>query len=347
MGRIIAAPLVAPNALPEAAIALRDGWAVAAQDTVGATPYGPCYVLEVPLQVAPGDLLPPPADAVLPPEAVQGEAVPFEILGSVAPGEGMRRAGQDFEAGAVMLAAGEKLRPDHIAFCRLAGIETISLRVPKADILTRSDLADRDMTGPLLADLAAAEGAAATITPVDMRDAQALSLAIADSRADFILIAGGTGFGATDHSAEALRPQGEIIAHGLAVRPGETMGCGIIKDAGFVRPVILVPGRVEAALAAWLLLARPCLRQLAGALDRAKGDRRSLTRKIVSAPGMSDLVLLRGTDAGEPPTQGLRWEPLATGDIPWNAFARAEAWLVVPPESEGYAQGEQVYAEFM
>jgi hypothetical protein len=69
-----------------------------------------------------------------------------------------------------------------------------------------------------------------------------------------------------------------------------------------------------------------------------------LMRKIVSNPGISDLVLLRlTTEAGS----GRLWQPLATGDFPWTAIAHADAWLLVAPECEGYAAGQNVLAQYL
>jgi molybdopterin biosynthesis enzyme len=100
-------------------------------------------------------------------------------------------------------------------------------------------------------------------------------------------------------------------------------------------PAILVPGFIDAVLAAMLMLL-PCLDHLMGAAPRLPCLAGPLTRKVSSAIGMSEIVLLRRVGEG--------LEPLAAGDLTLAAIAGADAWLAVPPDSEGYAAGETVGA---
>jgi molybdopterin biosynthesis enzyme len=102
---------------------------------------------------------------------------------------------------------------------------------------------------------------------------------------------------------------------------------------------VLLPGRLEDTLAAWLLLARPCLDCLTGLAAERPSAARPLARKIASASGMAELVLLK--------READRWKPLAAGDISWAAMADADAWLAIPAQSEGFAAGEIVEAEFL
>jgi molybdopterin biosynthesis enzyme len=142
----------------------------------------------------------------------------------------------------------------------------------------------------------------------------------------------------------------EILAHGIAINPGETMGCGFLQNEAHTDPlpVVLAPGRIEAAFATYLTLIRPCIQKLAGAADATPSARFALTRKIVSSPGMNDLVLLRRVrQTRDQAGDIVMWEPLAIGDIPWFALARTEAWHLVPPHLEGYPAGEEIIAEFL
>ncbi len=60
----------------------------------------------------------------------------------------------------------------------------------------------------------------------------------------------------------------------------------------------------------------------------------TLVRKIVSTVGLADVVPVRITAEGA--------EPLASGHWPMQAIARADGWVMVPPESEGFAAGAQL-----
>ncbi len=342
LDRIAAAPIRAPAAIPRRSIALCDGWAVAARDTLGASPYAPGFASAPPLRVAFGDALPDFADAVLPLHGVAAAERPPQILHPAAPGEGVRAPAADFADGEVIIAAGKQLRPTDLALLRQAGIDQVSLRIPRVRIVSQGG------DGSWLAALARGYGAECWIEGTDMTAPERLAEAMARPNADLVIVIGAGGGGKS--VARALACAGKLLVQGVATRPGEPMGCGVLDRsaepgaAALALPVIFSPERVEYALAAWLLLARPCLRRLAGAIDADKGESLPLARKITSNPGLSDLVLLRRARAAD---GSLSWEPLAIGDIPFAAIAHADAWLLVEPESEGYAAGRTLFAQFL
>ncbi|RYJ00627.1 MAG: molybdopterin-binding protein [Acetobacteraceae bacterium] len=143
IGRVLAAPLRARGPVPPVAIALREGWAVAAALTEGAGPYAPVLLPGL-AWIAAGAALPPGTDAVLQPFARDGDLV----LEPVGPGEGVRLAGETAQAGIELRPAGTLLRPADLLLAD-AGIEAASVRVPRIALPGASALAA----------LAAAEGA--------------------------------------------------------------------------------------------------------------------------------------------------------------------------------------------
>lgn len=336
-GRIAAAPLYAPAPLPPFPVALRDGWAVRARETIGASSAAPCFASAPPARIAFGGAAPPDADAVLAPNSVDGTAVPPEIFETAAQGEGLRLRGSDFTAGAVIGAEGEVLRPDRAALLRLAGIGAVSVRIPRIAILAAEG------GGDWIAAMARREGADCEVIPLGGEGRRTKPAA-----ADLWLAIGEAG----RVELESLAARGPVASHAVATRPGQAI-CGIVStpSAPDGAPFVLTPERFECVFTAWLLLARPCLRSLAG--SRICDPRRSLplTRKIVSNPGWSDLVLLRvnrlPNEVENLPDGGEAWEPLACADIAWSAIARADAWLAVEADSEGYASGQPVFAEFL
>jgi molybdopterin biosynthesis enzyme len=332
VGRVLAVPIRAAGPLPPKAVALRDGWAVAAGDVVGASPYSPIVLTGPPPWIETGQPLPAGSDGVLPPDGLSAQGGVFEIVASIAPGEGVRPAGGDAGAGAVLREAGQRIRPIDAALALAAGIERVSVREPRVQILTLPCGLSRDATGELVERLVAAAGARIERIRVPSRDAAAIAAALQGRDADLLVIAGGTGFGREDHAAVALAASGSLIAHGVALRPGETAGCGLVGAT----PVILVPGRLDPALAASLVLVLPCLDRLMGAGPRLPTLAGPLTRKISSAVGMTEVVLLRRSGPG--------LEPLAVGDLTLAAMAGAEGWLAVPSDSEGFSAGATVAA---
>jgi molybdopterin biosynthesis enzyme len=100
-------------------------------------------------------------------------------------------------------------------------------------------------------------------------------------------------------------------------------------------PVVALPGAPDSALAAWWTLALPVLDQLSRRRPRPRLAL-ALARKIASSVGIAEIVLLQAQ-------QG-HWMPLAAGDLSLDALARADAFVVVPGGSEGFAAGSPVDA---
>ncbi|HTV32777.1 MAG TPA: hypothetical protein VME69_06700 [Methylocella sp.] len=339
--RVLAEPVHAPTAIPPFPIALSEGWAVAAQDTFGASSYTPVFANKPPRVVMSGSPMPGDTDAVLPLPNINTNAFPIEILSPASPGEGVRATGSDFAAGQEMVAAGTKLRFDHIAFFRLANISKVRLRIPQVAIVSCGDFELTVGVKAWLATLITAEGGQCCLHARDPAGWNNLADAIEHEVPDLIILLGA--FGSGELFAKTMESTGEVIASRLAVRPGEAIGCGVLhlqSRKKFI-PLVSIPGRFEDALAAWLLLTCPCLHRLSGATRANRGEALPLARKIVSSPGMSDLVLLRSSNGTE---GGRMWHVLAAGDIAWAAIADADAWLVVPPDCEGYAAGQNVFA---
>jgi len=144
---------------------------------------------------------------------------------------------------------------------------------------------------------------------------------------------------AADDEADAVITIGEAadfkpLAAGLALRPGEEIALG--REA-VGRPVLQVPDLPDCLLAAALVLVPPLMRQLSGALhELTPAMSAKLTRRISSTIGMTEIVLL--TRENDHAT------PIAVGDLPLSAIARADAWALVPPEAEGHAAGDVIAA---
>lgn len=311
VGAVLAEALVTSRAVPERTLALRRGWAVTAAEVVGASSYSPMPLGRPPAFVEAGDPLPAGADAVLPPDAVTVEAGSAQALAETAPGEFVRRQGEDCVDGAVLLEAGGVVRPRHAALARLADVGLCRVRRPVLRIL-HDGSEGADAVASFVAGLAVSMGAEAIAVRSPGRR----------ERADVVLMLG---------QGDPAGPDGfdHVIAASLAMRPGEAAACGLIEGV----PALAAPARAAEALAVSLVLLRPVLARLAGAME-ARPREFPLTRKIASTVGSTEIALLRETPAG--------FEPLGVGDLTLTALARAEAWLAVPPESEGFAVGEIV-----
>jgi molybdopterin molybdotransferase len=332
-GLVLAGDVLAPTDVPPKAVALERGYAIASRATVGASSYLPSLLANMPTLVEAGGALPPGSDAILEAEDVREAPGGAEVIAAVPPGRHVRGAGGDLAGAQVIVPAGTRLKGAQIAVLRASGITEVPVRVPGLVIVAPQGSC---ASAALVMDLAAQAGADVNIAYVPQtRLAGALRSA---AGADLVLVAGwsGAGFRA---AVCALHEAGRLVTCDLAVSPGAATACGFVASAENSAPAILLPGRPEETLAAWLMLARPGLDRLTGFTGARPSAALPLTRKIASAPGMVDLALVR--------RQEDKWKPLAAGDISWSAIAEADAWLAIPAESEGFASGEIVEAEFL
>lgn len=326
LGAAAAADVPAKVELPAAVAAARDGWAVSFADIAGASPYSPIVPARTPAWTEAGGALPEGADTVLPPEAVDAET--GEVTGDAPQGDGAAPAGFDLRRGDALVQAGERLGPTHLLALASAGIAEVEVRRPRLRLVaTRSD--GIDALGPALAALAAASGSQVMEEARPRAGVAAIAEAICGGDADAVLVLGGTGLGRTDWGAAALAEAGSVTAHGIALRPGETAGFG--EAAG--RPVLLLPGRPDAALAVFLALGRPLIDALAGAAEPPP-RRAPLVRKVSSAIGLSEMVFVRMTLGG--------LEPLGSAGLPLRRLLQASGAVLVPPDREGYPDEEMV-----
>jgi molybdopterin molybdotransferase len=329
LGRVIAEDVAATAHQPSKAIAIRDGWAMVSADILDASATAPVPLAQEPSWLETGDPLPAGADAVAPVDALDWQGGLAEAVAPVGPGEGVLPAGGDIARNAVLQSAGTRLRHSDIAVLTAAGIENVAVRVPRVR-LVRAAPASRtiDAAAQFIAGVVAANGG--VVEEHLERSADQLDRAFRDEESDAVVVVGGTGTGRRDSSVRALARSGRVAAHGIAISPGETAALGEVDG----RPVLLIPGRLDSAIAVWLLLGRPLLTRLSGCRDEHDGREYPLSRKVASALGLAEVVPVRSV--------GDAVEPLASGYLSLTALANADGWILLPPDSEGYPAGHRV-----
>jgi molybdopterin molybdotransferase len=326
--RCIAAEMPSLPAHPPHDVAATDGWALRANDLVGASSYSPLPLAALPAWVEAGDAMPAACDCVLDADLVEVVGPIAQVLAEAIPGQGVRRKGQDIAEGSLVAEAGRRVLPRDLLIARVAGIERLKVRRPRLHIV---NIPGATATASLVADSARSAGAEVVSREAAARDVASIVTAFEDAACDLLVIVGGSGVGRTDAAVSALAACGEVIAHGIALQPGRTAAVGRIGTT----PTIALPGAPDQAFSAWWALALPVLDRLSGRQPR-KVLSLPLSRKIASLVGIAEFVLLeRQRDA---------WMPLAVGELSLDAIARAEAFLVVPDGSEGFAAGMPIDA---
>lgn len=326
LGRALA---VDTNALarPSSAIALQDGWALRADDTLGAGGYSPAMLMRVPSRVDVGQAMPAGTDSVAPFDAVRVTDGQAEALVTVNPGDGALVAGGDSDPSIPLHRAGEHLRLTDLAAFTALGLSRVTVREPRIRVLPLRGNGIVTAAARAIAGDIERQGGAVRLD----EGGRGLDVAIAADNADAIIALGGTGSGRTDNSVLMLARDGTVAVHGIAVTPGETAALGFAGS----KPVLLLPGRLDAALAVWLLAGRRILQRLAGSHPRDDVIATvPLARKVTSTVGLADMVPVR--------VVGGEAEPLGTRYLPLSVLARADGWILVPPDSEGYSAGSLV-----
>jgi molybdenum cofactor synthesis domain-containing protein len=304
-GRVLGRPLIALAANPPHRCAAMDGYAIVAADAAsGVIPPG-SY-----LRIDTGQPLADRFDAVAQVEIAGESASGLTLERPLAPGTNVRAAGEDVQQGDVLLPAGRLLSSYDIALAAVAGHASLSVtRRPAVSIvptggelrpagtrLAPGEVADAD--GPMLQALARDAGASCERLPARPDDAEAIGAAVLEAAAasDLVLVIAGSSRGRADHTAAVLERHGELVVHGVALRPAHPVALGVVEGT----PVIGVPGYPVAAAVAFERFARPLLELLLGALPedapllrvRLIGDVRAKRGVEVYVP----LVLSAGDD---------------------------------------------------
>jgi molybdopterin molybdotransferase len=339
VGRITARDIMASSDLPATNRVAVDGYAVRAADSVGASDYNP-ILLDLagpPLPVSVGDAVPQGTDAVVAVEHTRSDAGMVELVAAVAEGDGIERRGDDIAAGTILLPAGRLIRPADAALLTAVGVTTIPvvLRPVVRVAAVGGELAEAtDLNTPMLAALIARDGGIAERHPPLPDDEAAIRDFLGRPGADLVILCGGSGLGASDFTAQALAGAGTLAIHGIALRPADTIALG--EASGI--PVAILPGGTAACLCAYEAVAGRAVRQLAGGSPEFPFIRRSMVtaRKIVSPGGWVDFCRVRITADG-------RVEPVGSGgSTSLSSVARADGFVLVPAEQEGFPAGSTV-----
>jgi putative molybdopterin biosynthesis protein len=355
LDRVTARAVFARLSSPHYHACAMDGIALAAARTEGARPTAP---LELALEreawiVDTGDPLPAGCDAVVMIEAVEqrGDGR-VAIRAPVAPFEHVRPIGEDVVATEAVVAKRRRLAPADLAALAGAGIAQVAVvRRPRVAILTTGDeLIDPatvrprrgeivDSNGVLLAACVRSYGGEPVTTARVPDDPQQLAGAVAQAIAtcDVVVVNAGSSAGREDHTARTFASFGDVVVHGVAIRPGHPLVLGI---AGRI-PLLGIPGYpVSAAICSELFL-RPLVERLGA---REAEDERTLevtlTRKLFSPLGEDEFVRVVAARVGE----RLVATPLRRGAGAITSLARANAIVMVPRTHEGVPAGARVTA---
>jgi molybdopterin molybdotransferase len=297
------------------------------------------------VRVMTGAPIPTGADAVVPAEYAQESGERVDISLAVAPGKHISRRGEDLQEGTPALPAGRRLRPQDLGVLASLGIAHASvIRRPRVRlVVTGNEVVTPgkpkalhqiyDANSFMLRALIARDGGFVEAHYQTGDEPSRIRDAMVAPQADVILVSGGSSVGSEDHAPMLLAQVGELAIHGVAMRPSSPAGVGRIGDT----LVFLLPGNPVSCLCAYDFFAGRAIRLRAGlSADWPHARRQGVVlRKIVSAIGRVDYCRVR--------FQNNQVEPLAlSGASILSSTTRADGFVIVPGESEGYGPGTEV-----
>ncbi len=371
LGRVLAEDVVATVDVPGFDRSGVDGFAVRAADTLGASEaspvtlrlnpevlacgHAPTLVVEpgTATVIATGGMVPRGADAVVMveyTEAEEGEAGPVLTLRRpVAPGAAIAGAGSDIARGETLLRRGAVLSSRSIGMLAAIGLAEVAvIRRPRVAVLSTGDelvppgTAQRpagvfDSNGAIIAAAVAEAGGEAVPFGIIPDDEARLRAAIsrAAAEADLVILSGGTSKGAGDVSHRVLSALGQVIVHGVALKPGKPLCLGLVGET----PVAVLPGFPTSAVFTFHAFVSPLIRAMAGLGEGpAEVVEARLAVTTPSELGRTEYAMVSLVSAGD----GLAAYPLAKGSGSVTAFSLADGFVAIDALSDGLAAGTPV-----
>jgi molybdenum cofactor synthesis domain-containing protein len=289
--------------------------------------------------------MPEGADAVVMVEETEKTADgSVRMFTPVYPRQHVGRRGADIAAGDAILSPGDVLNPARLGALAATGVLEIEVyEKPRIEILSTGNeivapglpLAPGqiyDINRFTLSSIIRAHGGAPVPLPTSADTLDALAAAVETAAAeDVIVFSGGSSVGERDLILDALRAIGEVVFHGIAVKPGKPTVFGTIG----AKPVFGMPGYPTSCLSNAYLLLVPLLRRMARLPEyQPQIARIPLGRRIVSTTGRHQFYTVRIEDGAAMPAFK------ASGDI--TSMSRADGYIEIPAQTDIVESGEMV-----
>jgi molybdenum cofactor synthesis domain-containing protein len=346
-----------------------DGYAVKAEDTFGASPKNPKKVklkgqIDIgessemklskgeAIRISTGAVIPDGADTVIKIEDTEIEKDIITLFISLVPGKNVAKKGEDIKKGLKILNKGIELKPEHIALLSSLGFDKIKvIEKSKVSVFATGDELIEvgyplepnkiyNSNTPMISNLVTLYGGKVIrhLTLKDNKEIIEEALYKAEKDSQIIIFTGGTSVGTKDFLPEIIHENGEIIVHGIAMRPGSPILIGKYKNS----IVFCLPGTPVAAYIGFLTVAGPTIRKLMGSI---KNDPRieilATINKDVPISTMGYINYLRiklekiDNDFIAIPTR-------LKGSGIISSLTESHGIIEIPPNQEGLKKGEKV-----
>lgn len=351
VGRITSCPVFAGYSVPEAHLAAMDGIAVRSEDSFGAGEQYP-VILHDYARVNTGNVIPEGYDAVIMIEDIRFDGDAAIIRKAASAWQHVRPAGEDIAESEMILPSGHRIRPSDTGALSAYGIMEVAVCTVTVGIIpTGSELVPagtRPLPGQVVesntimaASWLGALGASCHRYPVtpDVPGEIRAAVERAVRENDVVIVSAGSSAGTRDYTARIIADLGEVLVHGAGIKPGKPVIIGKISG----KPIIGMPGYPLSALTVIREIMVPLLGQYGLEAPERQVLPAALTATLYSEVGTCEFVLLSVGKVRD------RWVavPLSRGSGVQMSGVRANAFLRIPDNLEGYEAGENILAELL
>jgi len=362
LNRVLAGDVIAREDLPRFDKSAVDGYALWAENTTGASQFKPAtfQITEAESvnhkqakQVWTGNAIPKGANAVVMIENTKKRDGALEVWVQLALGGNVSKKGEDVKKGEIVVNAGTRLKPYHLAL--LAALGNGKVRVtekPRIAILaTGNELAEAGskLSGSQISEsnrvMLSAMCRELGAEPIDLGivkddvDKIAEKLRMGLQNWDVVITTGGTSVGGLDLVPDAVNNIGKpgVVVHGIALRPAMPTALAVLEE----KPVMVLSGNPVAAIIGFEVFARPLICKMLG-MDKEELRPRLkavMTRKVATALGRKTFVRVRVFQKNS----DFLAEPVsARGSGAISTMTRGNGFVIVPENREGVSEGELV-----
>ena len=331
-----------------------DGIAVIAERTESASEAQPVLLKEKAdyIPVDTGDPIHPPYNAVIMAEDLVETEDGVLIIASAAPWQHVRPIGEDIVAGEMILPGNHKIRPIDVGVLLSAGITEIEVvKKPAVAIFpTGTEIIEPEQepgegsiiesNSRMFENMVTEAGGTAHRFPPIIDDYEQIRNSIdrAVDEYDMVIVNAGSSAGTEDYTVHVLRELGQVLVHGVAIKPGKPVILAIVRG----KPVIGLPGYPVSAYIGFENFVEPVLTMMTKApAKRRETVQAHLSKRLVSSLKHKEYVRVKVGKVGDKMVAA----PLARGAGAAMSLVRADGFCVIEQNSEGAEAGSQVQVE--
>jgi molybdenum cofactor synthesis domain-containing protein len=360
-GRVLTEDVIASFSVPPFNRASMDGYSVRAEDTYGASGFNPNRLKLIGvqhagelfegnvgkgecIQVATGSHVPEGSDAVVMVEFTKLDGDHVEILKPAYPSANISPVGEDIKTGDTVIEAGEMLTPAKVGALAALNLETIRVyEKPRVAVFSTgseikplgSELSPSqiyDVNSYTLTSIISTNGCEPVMKGIVPDDSESIERSILEASShDISVFSGGSSVGVRDLFGEVIEELGEVLFHGLQVKPGKPTLFGIVEGT----PIFGMPGYPTSCLSNAYIFLTPALRAMAG-LPPAEPRKvvAKMGAQFVSSSGREQFLTVRIRDGVAVPAFK------KSGAI--TSMAHADGYIVLPVNLDVIEEGGEV-----